>query len=49
LYAPWFDEKAEEGRKEKGLASGVKIERGRENPKKASTHARSLERGKTGK
>ena len=46
LYAPWFDEKAEEGRKEKGLANGVKAERGRENPKKTSTHARISERGK---
>jgi len=45
LYAPWFDEKAEEGRKEKGLANGVKAERGREtleNP----THARREEQGK---
>ena len=46
LYGPWIDEKAEEGRKEKGLANGVKSERGRENPKKTSTHARSLEREK---
>jgi len=34
LYAPWFDEKAEEGRKEKGLANGVKAERGRETLRK---------------
>jgi len=46
LYAPWFDEKAEEGRKEKGLAKGVKLERGRENPRKTLPHARSSERGK---
>jgi len=47
LYAPWFDEKTEEGRKEKGLADGVKAERGRETLEKPYPHEKSRIEGRT--